>query len=93
MEPYDATETKDIDHFLTVPFMVERFRGEVGLERGARVRFEGVVGRGIGRGGFARDMLLGTVDEFEWKVGVFVEEVKVCMVGFVVGTYGSEACC
>jgi len=55
MEPYDATETKDIDHFLTVPFMVERFRGEVGLERGARVCFKGVVGRGIGRRDFGKD--------------------------------------
>jgi len=57
----------------------------VGDERG--------VGGGLGGGGFARDMLLGTGDEFEWKVGVFVEEVRVCMLGFVVETYGSEACC
>lgn len=86
MEPYDATETKDMDHFLTLPFM-KQFRDELILERNARLHFAAFVKTKTDRADFSEDMLSGTADEFKRKLESFIEELKLCMSEFVVETY------
>jgi hypothetical protein len=67
-QPYDATETKDIDYFLTLPFMTAAAQDRKKLmnERAARLHFATFVKRRIGEGGegFSRDMLFSSTPDF-----------------------------
>lgn len=85
-QPYDVIETKDMGHFLTLPFMAQ-FRNELILERNARLHFAAFVKAKIDQSHFSKNMLSGTADDFELKAGTLIEELKVYVSEFVVGTY------
>lgn len=75
--PYDATETKDLDYFATLPFM-NKFRTQrenMKQERRSRLRFaEFVNGASV-----SQDLLNGSKDDFEGKLDRFAAELKLHM--------------
>jgi hypothetical protein len=87
-EPYDATETKDIDHFQTLPFMtaINLQRKKLKAERAARLHFAAFVKALVnedGGAGFNRHMLSGSTPEFQARLTRFVGNLNVHMTGFV----------
>jgi len=86
-EPYHANETKDIDYFLTLPFMTanDQQRKELMEERAARLHFAAFVKTRIDEGGagFNKDMLSGSTPDFQAKLNVFIGDLKVHMTEFV----------
>ncbi|KAH8726094.1 hypothetical protein GQ44DRAFT_614593 [Phaeosphaeriaceae sp. PMI808] len=73
---YDATETKDLDYFSTLPFMntTRAQREDRKLERQARLHFADFVNRQI-----SRDILNGSAAEFKDKLGSFAHKLKLHM--------------
>jgi len=87
-QPYDANETKDIDYFMTLPFMTATGQQRRKLEEqwASRLHFAAFVKKLIGEGGgagFNRDMLSGSTPEFQAKLNVFVGDLKEYMTKFV----------
>ena len=74
--PYDATETKDLDYFSTLPFMnkTQAQREDTKLERKARLHFAVFVNTRV-----SKDILDGSAAEFKDKLDRFVRELKLHM--------------
>ncbi|KEF50984.1 uncharacterized protein A1O9_12961 [Exophiala aquamarina CBS 119918] len=74
---YDATETKDLDYFSTLPFMnrTKAQREDRKLDRQARLHFAVFVDKQV-----SMDVLDGSTVEFKDKVDSFVNDLKVHMV-------------
>lgn len=72
---YDATETKDLDYFSTLPFMnrTKAQREDRKLERKARLHFAAFVDT------VNMDILDGSAAEFRDKLDIFVTDLKVYM--------------
>ena len=70
---YDATETKDLDYFSTLPFLnrTRAQREDKKLERQARLHFAVFVDTHVNK-----DILNGSAAEFEDKLDSFVHELK-----------------
>jgi hypothetical protein len=70
---YDATETKDLDFFATLPFMnkTRAQREDKKLERQARLQFAVFVNTHVNK-----DILDGFAAEFKVKSDTFVHELK-----------------
>lgn len=75
-ETYDATETKDLDVFLTLPFMTRTRvqRENLKMERRARLHFASFVNAHVGE-----TMLNGSTAEFKDKFDTFIHELKLHM--------------
>ncbi|KAF4624578.1 hypothetical protein G7Y89_g13592 [Cudoniella acicularis] len=73
---YDATETKDLDYFSTLPFLnrTRAQREDKKLERQARLHFAIFVNTLV-----SKDMLNGSATEFKDKFDSFVYELKLHM--------------
>jgi len=73
---YDASETKDLDYFLTLPFLnrTGAQREDKKLERQARLHFAVFVNTCV-----SKDMLNGSAAEFKDKLESFVYELKLHM--------------
>jgi hypothetical protein len=73
---YDATETKDLDYFSTLPFMnrTRAQREDRKLERQARLHFADFVNTHVGG-----DILNGSAAEFKDKLDSFVYKLKLYM--------------
>ena len=73
---YDATETKDLDYFSTLPFLnrTRAQREDKKLERQARLHFAVFVDTLV-----SKDMLNGSAAEFKDKFDGFVYELKLHM--------------
>jgi hypothetical protein len=73
---YDASETKDLDYFLTLPFLnrTRAQREDKKLERQARLHFAVFVNTRV-----SKDMLNGSAAEFKDKLESFVYELKLHM--------------
>ena len=73
---YDATETKDLDYFSTLPFLNETRaqREDAKLERQARLHFAVFVGMYV-----SKDILDGSAAEFNDKLDNFVDDLKLHM--------------
>lgn len=73
---YDATETKDLDYFSTLPFLnkTRAQREDKKLERQARLHFAAFVNTRV-----TKDILTGSAAEFTIKFNNFVDELKVHM--------------
>ncbi len=73
---YDATETKDLDYFSTLPFLnrTRAQREDKKLERQARLHFAVFVHTRV-----IKDILSGSAAEFTVKFDNFVYELKVHM--------------
>jgi len=73
---YDATETKDLDYFSTLPFMnrTRAQREDKKVERQARLHFADFVNMHV-----SRDILNGSAAEFKDKLDSFVHELKLHM--------------
>ena len=73
---YDATETKDLDFFATLPFLnaTRAQREDQKLERQARLHFAAFVNMRVGK-----DILDGSAAEFKDKSDGFVQDLKVHM--------------
>ncbi|RDL36170.1 uncharacterized protein BP5553_06782 [Venustampulla echinocandica] len=91
-EPYDATETKDIDYFLTIPYMtsIPQHRKKLMNERAARLHFAAFIKARIEKseGGFNKDMFSSSKIDFQAKLDIFVGDLKVHMTEFVKKQYG-----
>lgn len=76
---YDATETKDLDYFSTLPFLnrTRAQREDKKLERKARLHFADFVNMHV-----SRDILNGSAAEFKDKLDGFVHELKLHMLNF-----------
>ena len=76
---YDATETKDLDYFSTLPFMniTQAQREDRKLERQARLHFAIFVNTRV-----SKDILNGSALESRDKVDSFVHELKLHMLNF-----------
>lgn len=70
---YDATETKDLDYFSTLPFMnkTRAQREDARLERQARLQFAVFVDTRVGE-----DILTGSTAEFKDKLDGTVSQLK-----------------
>ncbi len=92
LQPYDANETKDVDYFSTLPFMMafDRQRKKLMAGRAARLHFAAFVKTHIDEGGvnFNKNMLSGSTSDFQAKLNVFIRDLKVHMVEFIEKTYG-----
>lgn len=92
--PYDATETKDIDYFLTLPFMTATAQDRKMLmkDRDGRLHFAAFVKTRIreAEGGFNRGMLTGTMPDFQVKLDDFISDLKEHMTEFVGQCSGME---
>jgi hypothetical protein len=73
---YDASETKDLDYFLTLPFLnrTRAQREDKKLERQARLHFAVFVNTRV-----SKDMLNGSAAEIKDKLESFVYELKLHM--------------
>ena len=73
---YDATETKDLDYFSTLPFLnkTRAQREDAKLERQARLHFAAFVDTHV-----SKDILDGSAAEFKGKLDNFVHELKLHM--------------
>jgi hypothetical protein len=73
---YDATETKDLDYFSTLPFMnrTRAQREDRKLERQARLHFADFVNTQV-----SRDILNGSAAEFKDKLDSFAHKLKLHM--------------
>ncbi|KAH7114162.1 hypothetical protein B0J13DRAFT_573748 [Dactylonectria estremocensis] len=73
---YDATETKDLDYFSTLPFLNKSRAQQQNrmLEQKARLHFADFIDRRVGT-----DILDGSVSEFKNKLRSFVDEMKAHM--------------
>ncbi|KAF2688905.1 hypothetical protein K458DRAFT_293675 [Lentithecium fluviatile CBS 122367] len=73
---YDATETKDLDYFATLPILnrIRAQREDIKLERQARLHFAGFVNTHVGG-----DILDGSAAEFKGKLDGFVQGLKLHM--------------
>lgn len=73
---YDATETKDLDYFSTLPFLnkTRAQREDAKLERQARLHFAGFVDKYV-----SKDILDGSGAEFKAKLDNFIHELKLHM--------------
>ena len=73
---YDATETKDLDYFSTLPFLnkARAQREDAKLERQARLHFAVFVDKQVGK-----DILDGSGAEFKGKLDNFVHELRLHM--------------
>lgn len=73
---YDATETKDLDYFSTLPFLnrTRAQREHKKLERQARLHFAVFVNTRV-----SKDMLNGSAAEFKDNLDGFVHELKLHM--------------
>ena len=73
---YDATETKDLDYFSTLPFLnkTRAQREDAKLERQARLHFAGFVDTHV-----SKDILDGSGAEFKGKLDNFVHKLKLHM--------------
>ena len=73
---YDATETKDLDFFSTLPFLIgtRAQKEDQKLERQARLHFAVFVNTHV-----SKDILDGSAAEFTDKLDGFVHELKVHM--------------
>ena len=73
---YDATETKDLDYFATLPFLnaTRAQREDQKLERQARLHFAAFVNMHVGK-----DILGGSAAEFKDKSDGFVQDLKLHM--------------
>ncbi|PYI01650.1 hypothetical protein BO78DRAFT_423356 [Aspergillus sclerotiicarbonarius CBS 121057] len=71
--PYDATETKDLDYFATLPFMTQTRaqRENLQRERQSRLRFAEFVKTSV-----SADVLDGSNVEFKNKLEVFTSGLK-----------------
>ncbi len=83
---YDATETKDLDFFATLPVLnkTKAQREDLRLERRARIHFAEFV---KAHGG--KDILGGTATEFKEKLDTFAQDLKLHIMkldGKVLGT-------
>jgi hypothetical protein len=90
-KPYDATETSDIDYFMTLPFMIaNQGRKKLMEERAVHLHFAAFVKTRIdeGRDDFTKHMLCGSASVFQAKLDVFIRNLKVCMTSLVEKTYG-----
>ncbi|CAI6311892.1 unnamed protein product [Periconia digitata] len=74
--PYDATETKDLDYFSTLPFMnkTKAQRGDREQERRARMHFAEFVSIHV-----SRDIINGSVAEFERNCDRFARDLTAHM--------------
>ena len=85
--PYDANETKDIDYFLTLPFMAatSQQRNTLMGQRAARLHFAAFVKTCIDKGGAVSNnyVLSGSTADFQTKLNVFVRDLKDHMTEFV----------
>ena len=70
---YDATETKDLDYFSTLPFLnkARAQREDAKLERQARLHFAVFVDTHV-----SKDILDGSAAEFKGKLDNFVHELR-----------------
>ena len=73
---YDATETKDLDYFSTLPFLnkTRAQREDAKLERQARLHFAVFVDKHV-----SKDILNGSAAEFKAKLDNFMHELKLHM--------------
>ena len=73
---YDATETKDLDYFSTLPFLnkTRAQREDKKMERQARLHFAVFVNKHV-----SQDILDGSAAEFKDKLDSFVHELKLHM--------------
>ena len=73
---YDATETKDLDYFSTIPFLNKNQaqREDAKLERQARLHFAVFVDKHV-----SKEVLDGSTTEFKAKLDKFVHELKLHM--------------
>ena len=73
---YNATETKDLDYFSTLPFLnkTRAQREDTKLERQARLHFAVFVDMHV-----SRDILDGSAADFKGKFDSFVQELKLHM--------------
>jgi hypothetical protein len=78
---YDATETKDLDYFSTLPFMnrTRAQREDKKLERQARLHFATFVNTHV-----RSDILNGPAAEFKDKSDSFVHELKLYMLNLTI---------
>ncbi|KAL9068871.1 MAG: hypothetical protein Q9157_006356 [Trypethelium eluteriae] len=78
---YDATETKDLDYFSTLPFMnkTRAQREDARLERQARLHFAEFVNTHVDS-----DILSGPAPKFKEKFDGFVHELKLHMLNLTV---------
>lgn len=76
-EPYTATETKDIDFFLTLPNMGSS-KKELMTQRSVRVHFADFVKSQVEQHApdFAKSMLWGSENEYQAKVDGFIMNLK-----------------
>jgi len=81
---YDATETKDVDYFLTIPSMSSRDQDRKKWmdERAARLHFAEFIKARAGPQ-FSNTMVSGSAAEFEGKLSTFVGDLKAYMTEFV----------
>jgi hypothetical protein len=77
---YDATETKDLDYFSTLPFMnkTRAQREDKQRERQARLHFAVFVNTRV-----SKDVLNGSAAEFKDKFDSFAYELKLHMLNLV----------
>ena len=73
---YDATETKDLDYYLTLPFLnsTRSQREDMKAERQARLHFAVFVNSRV-----SKDMLNGSAAEFKDRFDSFVYELRLHM--------------
>jgi hypothetical protein len=71
--PYDATETKDLDYFSTIPFLnqTKAQREDKKQERKARLHFASFVNKRV-----SKDILDGSTTVFNDNLDNFVHELK-----------------
>ena len=86
-QPYNATETQDVDHSLSISSVVNNPQSRINLmwERAARLHFADFVRKRFEKfkGSFGKEMLSGSLSHFQSSLGGFIEQLKVHMTGFV----------